>query len=234
MAKKKGRRILRFLLINVPLAFLLITVSDVLIHKWLPVRVTPLMVKRMVEFKDEDTFNTQKKWVSIDEISPAMMKAVIASEDNRFEEHNGFDFKELKKMAKDHAEKGKKIRGCSTISQQTAKNCFTWCGDNLFRKISEAYWTWLIESIWGKERIMEVYLNVIEMGKGIYGVEAAAQAYFKEPASKLTLQQSALIAASLPDPLHRSVTKPSAYMKKRQKDIVSLTSKLRYPDWIKK
>lgn len=232
MADKNVRRRLRLLPAKILLAFLIITAGDVLVHKWLPFRLTPLMLKRMVEYRDDSSFKTRNKWVSLDEISPAMMKAVIASEDNRFLEHNGFDFKELKKMARDHKEKGKRIRGCSTISQQTAKNCFTWCGDNMFRKVSEAYWTWLIEAIWGKERIMEVYLNVIEMGKGIYGVEAASQTYFNEHAYMLTLKQSALIAATLPDPLHRSVTNPSSYVKSRQRAIISLVSKLRFPDWV--
>lgn len=232
MARKRGKRILRILLLKVPVAFLLLSVCDVFIHKWLPVRVTPLMVKRMVQFSSDSTFRTQKKWISIDEISPELIKSVIASEDNRFEEHNGFDFKELKLMTKAHLEKGKKLRGCSTITQQTAKNCFTWCGDHLFRKVAEAYWTWLIEIMWDKERIMEVYLNVIEMGRGLYGAEAASRRYFNAPASALTLQQSALIAAALPDPLHRSVTNPSNYMKKRQRDIISLVSKLRFPEWV--
>lgn len=232
MTIKRVKKKLGLLLVYALAALLVLSAGDVFIHKWLPVRITPLMVKRMIEFRDDNAFKTRKKWVTIEEISPNMIKAVIASEDNRFEEHKGFDFKELQIMRKEHREKGKRIRGCSTISQQTAKNCFTWCGDNIFRKICEAYWTILIENIWGKERIMEVYLNVIEIGKGVYGVESASRLYFNDPSSKLSLQQSALIAAALPDPLHRSVTKPSKYMRTRQNAITSLISKLRFPEWV--
>lgn len=132
------------------------------------------------------------------------IRAVIASEDGRFLEHHGFDFREMRKMLEEHLEKGKRIRGCSTISQQTAKNCFTFCSDTWFRKGVEAYYTVLIEYIWGKERIMEVYLNIAETGDGLFGAGAAARRYYGKDASQLTRRQAAAIACVLPDPLHRT------------------------------
>ena len=165
--------IAKLLLIKVPLAFIAVTVLWVFMLKWIPVWVTPLMVSRSIEYRNDDGFRTQKKWRSYEKISPEMAKSVIASEDNLFVEHNGFDWKEMKKAIKEHKEKGKRLRGASTISQQTAKNVFLFPSRSFVRKVFEAYFTLLIEWIWGKERILEVYLNVAEMGKGIYGAEAA-------------------------------------------------------------
>jgi monofunctional biosynthetic peptidoglycan transglycosylase len=142
--------------------------------------------------------------VDIENISPVMVRVVMASEDGRFMEHWGFDLKELAKVIREHKAKGKKIRGCSTISQQVAKNCFTFCGHSWWRKGFETYYTLLIELLWSKERIMEVYLNIAEMGKGIYGVEAAAQKYFDKSAANLNTHQAVCIACVLPNPLVRS------------------------------
>lgn len=147
--------------------------------------------------------------------------AVIASEDNRFATHNGFDFIEIKKAMKEN-ETRKRKRGASTISQQTAKNVFLWPASSWIRKGFEVYFTWLIELCWSKERIMEVYLNSIEMGKGIYGAEAAARHKFKTTASKLTAGQSALIAATLPNPIRFDSAHPSSYIQHRQKQILKL------------
>lgn len=218
-----------FLFVKLPLAFIALTLLWVLALKWLPVMVTPLMVRRAIEYREDQNFRTKHKWVSIEKISPEMMKAVIASEDNLFVKHNGFDKKAVEQMLKDHKEKGKKIRGCSTISQQTAKNVFTWSTRSVTRKVFEAYFTFLIEKIWGKERIMEVYLNVVELGKGIYGVQSASNLYYDKPASKLTSSQAACLAACLPSPLTRTPQKISA---KRRDAIISLTHKIEYPDWI--
>ncbi len=135
-------------------------------------------------------------------------------------------------MQKEHVEKGKKIRGCSTISQQTAKNCFTWGTNTWIRKAFEAWWTILIETFWGKERIMEVYLNIIETGKGIYGVQSAALAYYGKDAATLTRDEASLIAACLPDPLRRSPAKPTKYLRQRQSTIGSLSRKMAVPDWL--
>ena len=174
--KQEGMKkwLAKLLLIKLPLAFIAVTVLWVLMLKWVPVWVTPLMVSRSIEYRSDEDFRTHKKWRRYEKISPEMAKAVIASEDNLFAEHNGFDWKEIRKAIEDHKKKGKKLRGASTISQQTAKNVFLWPSRSFVRKAFEAYFTILIEWIWGKERILEVYLNVAEMGKGIYGAEAAA------------------------------------------------------------
>ncbi len=224
--------IAKLLLIKLPLAFIAVTVLWVLMLKWVPVWVTPLMVSRSIEYRNDDTFRTHKKWRRYEKISPEMAKAVIASEDNLFAEHNGFDWKEMKKAIEDHMNKGKKLRGASTISQQTAKNVFLFPSTSFIRKIFEAYFTMLIEWIWGKERILEVYLNIAEMGKGIYGAEAAAKAFFGKTASDLSREEASLIAACLPNPISRHADKPSQYVSKRAGQIRNLIPKIAYPEWI--
>lgn len=222
----------KLLLIKLPLAFIAITVLWVLILKWVPVMVTPLMISRSIEYRNDDSFRTHKKWRCYERISPEMAKAVIASEDNMFAEHDGFDWEEMKKAIDEHRDQGKKLRGASTISQQTAKNVFLIPSRSFIRKAFEAYFTLLIEWIWGKERILEVYLNVAEMGKGIYGTEAAAQAFFGKSASELTRNEASLITACLPNPLERHADKPSKYVSKRAGQIRSLIPKIAYPEWI--
>lgn len=160
-------------------------------------------------------------WVPFNEISKNLPLAVIASEDNRFATHNGFDFQEIQKAIKEN-EKRKRRRGASTISQQTAKNVFLWPQSSWIRKGLESYFTVLIELFWSKERIMEVYLNSIEMGKGIYGAQAVAKYHFKTTAKKLTAGQCALIAATLPNPIRFNSAKPSSYIVKRQNQILRL------------
>ena len=159
-------------------------------------------------------------WVPIEKISPSLPVAVMASEDQRFLEHHGFDFDAIGQAIKER-QRGKRQRGASTISQQTAKNVFLWPGGGWFRKGLEVYFTGLIEIVWGKERIMEVYLNSIEMGDGIYGAEAVAQLHFGYEASRLTRANCALIAATLPNPLRFSSKNPSAYMLRRQTWILN-------------
>ena len=190
----------------------------------MPVYITPLMITRSIENDDE----MQHKWVPIEEISENMALAVVSSEDNLFMSHLGFDFDQIQK-AIEEAEKTGRQRGASTISQQTAKNVFLWNGRSWVRKGLEAYFTVLIELIWGKERIMEVYLNSIEMGPGIYGAEAVAQAHFGKSASKLTRREAALIAATLPNPLKYSSKNPSKYMRKRQRQITRLMGLVENP-----
>lgn len=224
--------IAKLLLIKLPLAFVAVTVLWVLMLKWVPVWVTPLMVSRSIEYRNDDTFRTQKKWRRYERISPEMAKAVIASEDNLFAEHNGFDWKEMRKAINEHKTKGKKLRGASTISQQTAKNVFLFPSRSFVRKAFEAYFTLLIEWIWGKERILEVYLNVAEMGKGVYGAEAAARAFFDKNASELTRREASLITACLPNPIDRHADRPSQYVSKRAGQIRSLIPKIAYPEWI--
>lgn len=158
----------------------------------------------------------------MEHIAPSLSLAVIASEDQLFPEHWGFDFKAIEKAVKNNnsTKKKKRIKGGSTISQQTAKNVFLWPGRSWVRKGFEVYFTMLIEGLWSKERIMEVYLNVIEMGDGIYGAEAASQAYFHKPAERLSQGQAALIAAVLPNPLKWSPLKPTPYILGRQAWII--------------
>ena len=188
----------------------------------MPVYVTPLMVIRSVQQVFSGDKPTWKHtWVSFDKISPNLPMAVIASEDNRFAEHNGFDLVEIKKAMKEN-ETRKRKRGASTISQQTAKNVFLWPQSSWVRKGLEVYFTFLIELFWSKERIMEVYLNSIEMGNGIYGAEAVAREHFHKNASKLTPEECALIAASLPNPRKFNSSRPGNYMLKRQKKILYL------------
>lgn len=198
----------------------------VVLYRFVPVYYTPLMFIRMVEQKKEDKpVKLEHKWVPLEDISQQMVQAVVASEDNLFLAHNGFDFDQIQK-AQDDAKTGKKLRGASTISQQTAKNVFLWPGRSYIRKGLEVYFTVLIEFIWGKERIMEVYLNSIEMGNGIYGAEAVATAHFNKRARQLNKSEAALIAASLPNPLRFNSSRPSPYMLKRQAKIMSLMDKI--------
>lgn len=157
----------------------------------------------------------KRDYVSGNELSPHIKLAVMASEDQVFPQHGGFDWKSIDKARKHNDKKPAKVRGASTISQQTAKNVFLWQGRSWVRKGLEVYFTKMIEWIWGKERILEMYLNVIEMGKGIYGAEAAAQAYFDKPAARLTRREAALIAACLPNPKKYTVKPLSHYVSKR-------------------
>lgn len=202
------------------------SILSVLLFKFIPVPVTPLMVIRCIEqVFDGEKPKLKHDWVPFQKISPNLVRAVIASEDNRFLTHSGFDFIELKKAIKEN-EKRKKARGASTISQQTAKNVFLWPGHSFIRKGFEAYFTVLIELLWSKERIMEVYLNSIEMGDGVYGAQAIAENNFRTTAAKLTKYQSALIAATLPNPIRFNSAKPSPYILKRAGQIQRLMPKL--------
>ena len=206
MKLRKPFRILR----NLILFFFISSIGAVIFYRFVPVYVTPLMIIRSV-----------KQLVSGDKISPSLPMAVIASEDNRFASHNGFDMIEIKKAMKEN-ETRKKKRGASTISQQTAKNVFLWPQSSWIRKGFDVYFTFLIETCWSKERIMEVYLNSIEMGKGIYGAQATAKYKFKTTAAKLTRGQCALIAATLPNPIRFDSAHPSPYIKRRQGQILRL------------
>ena len=196
------------------------TLLAVVALKWVPVYYTPLMFTRLIDQKSEGKeLKLSHSWVPLNEISENLSLAVIASEDQRFMEHSGFDFEQINK-AIDEANAGKRQRGASTISQQTAKNVFLWQGHSWIRKGLEAYFTLLIEWVWGKERIIEVYLNSIEMGDGIYGAQAVAEEHFGKNAAKLTRAESALIAATLPSPLKRNSARPSSYMLKRRQQIL--------------
>lgn len=198
------RKLLDIVLIWIPAAFLVLSILWVTAYKWIPVKWTPLMLKRTIEFAGEKDYSNIQEWVELDEISPLLVNTVILAEDQRFYSHNGFDVVELKRMKEDHALRKKELRGCSTISQQVAKNCFTFGSRTWTRKAIEAYYTVLIEFIWGKERILEVYMNIAETGKGLYGVEAACRRYFKCTAEELYLDDAVALACVLPKPLART------------------------------
>ena len=210
------------------------TVSNisVLIFRWLPVPVTPLMLLRLPEqlFSDKSV-RLQYRWVPAEEISMNMPWAVMASEDQLFMEHHGFDFKSIKLALQHNSGKSRRTLGASTISQQTARNVFLWQGRNWVRKGLEAYFTLLIELYWSKERILEVYLNVIEMGNGIYGAEAAAQHYYKHSAQKLSMNEAALIASVLPNPRKWNPAKPVPYVFMRQRKILAQMRNIEQPYW---
>lgn len=203
--------------------FFIISIGLTIIYRFVPVPVTPLMLIRCYEQKvDGKDMTLKKDWVSYDEISPALPLAVVAAEDQLFLDHYGFDFTAIEKALKSNEKKSKrkKMKGASTISQQTAKNVFLWPSRTWVRKGFEVYFTGLIEIFWSKQRILEVYLNVVEMGDGVYGAEAAAQYHFKRSAAKLNRDQSALIAACLPNPRKWSASKPTGYTSGRQSWIL--------------
>ena len=222
------KKIKRFVILTL-VAFCTMCTSWVLLYKWAPVKWTPLMLKRTVQNIGEKGYKNTRTWVDLEDISPIMVRAVMASEDGRFMEHWGFDLKELIKMKKEHKSKGKKIRGCSTISQQVAKNCFTFCGHSWWRKGFETYYTVLIELFWSKERIMEVYLNIAETGKGVFGVEAAAQKYFGCSAAKLNTHQAVSIACVLPNPLKRNPKTVSQKNQSKYNITYKRTGQTAYP-----
>lgn len=216
---------------KIAILFFEISFLLIVIYKFVPVPFTPLMVTRAYDQnKNDEEIICIHNWVSLDDISPNMVKAVIVSEDGTFLRHYGFDFKAMKNAFKNN-NKGRRIKGGSTISQQTAKNVFLWQGRSYVRKIFEAYFTVLIEIVWGKERIMEVYLNSIEMGDGVYGAEAATQHWFQKKAFSLTKNEAAGIAAILPNPRKYKATNSSSYINRRKSKIIkhmSYVGKLNY------
>jgi monofunctional biosynthetic peptidoglycan transglycosylase len=191
----------------------------VILYRWLPVYVTPLMVLRTLDYAIEGKWvPIQKDWVPLEQISPNLLKAVIASEDPKFLSHNGFDFEAIARAI--DANKKRRIKmGASTISQQTAKNVFLYPSRTYWRKGLEAYFTLLMETFWSKKRILEVYVNVIELGPGIYGAEAAARYYWKKPATKLNLDEAQLFAAILPNPRKWNPKRPTNFVLRRRNFI---------------
>ena len=219
------RKVLKHLLRLIG-SLVVLSILFVLFYKFVPVPFTPLMLIRSSEQKKEGLKPViLHKWVPLEEISFHLQRAVIASEDQRFFEHKGFDLEQIQKARKEN-ETRRKPRGASTITQQTAKNVFLWPRSSWFRKGLEAYFTVLLEIFWSKERILEVYLNSIEMGKGIYGAQAVAREHFNTSARALTRYQASLIAATLPNPLRFNSRTPSAYILRRSREI------LRQMDWI--
>ena len=196
--------------------FFITSIISVIVFKWIRVPITPLMLIRNVEqLANGKSLKLKHHWISIDDISPKLQLAVVCSEDQNYLKHYGFDMGAIQKALKEN-EKGKRIRGGSTISQQTAKNVFLWHGRSYLRKGLEAYFTLLIELVWSKERIMEVYLNSIEMGDGVYGAEAASNYWFHKSANELTKEEASAIAAILPNPLKYKASPANAYITKRK------------------
>lgn len=213
--KGLGKLIWRIVKLTLILFFTL-SILGVIAYRYINPPFTWLMITRGFERKaDGKDWKVAKEWRNFEEISPYMSRAAVAAEDQTFLNNIGFDFKAIQRAAKKN-QKGKKVIGGSTITQQTAKNVFLWSGRSWIRKGFEAYFTLLIEIFWSKQRIMEVYLNVIEMGDGIYGVQAAAQEYFHKDARFLTRSQCAAIASIFPSPLRWSATKPTKYVRHRQ------------------
>jgi monofunctional glycosyltransferase len=212
------KRIKHFSLLAALISFIL-SIIIVILFKWLPVYFTPLVFLRAAENAlDGKWTKAQKTWVSIDQISPYLQKAVIASEDPKFLLHSGFDYEAIGKAI--HSNKKRKVKvGASTISQQTAKNVFLYPSRTYLRKGLEAYFTILIETFWSKRRILEVYLNIIELGPGIYGAEAASQHFYKKAASKLSAGEAHLFAAILPNPRVWDPKRPTNFILRRRKSI---------------
>ncbi|MDF1673612.1 MAG: monofunctional biosynthetic peptidoglycan transglycosylase [Vicingaceae bacterium] len=195
--------------------FFAISIVSVVVFRWVSIPVTPLMLIRCVEQKTDDKeMKLDKTWKPLEELSPHLQLAVVCCEDQNYLKHNGFDFGAIEKAMK-HNKTNKKKRGASTISQQVAKNVFLWPSRSWVRKGFEVYFTFLIEVFWSKERIMEVYLNVIEMGDGIYGAEAASKAYFKKSSISTSKREAATIAVTLPNPRKFNAKKPTRYLNKR-------------------
>jgi monofunctional glycosyltransferase len=195
------------------LLFALLVVS---LFKWVDPPITSFMIRDKLDaLRKKEKITLRREWADINNISPSAQIAVIAAEDQNFSDHHGFDFEAIEKAIK-HNQRSRRIRGASTISQQVAKNLFLWPGRSFMRKGLEAYFTTVIELLWSKKRILEVYLNTVELGKHTFGVEAASKLYFNTSAKRLTSEQAALLAAILPDPHHFSAHDPSPYIMSRK------------------
>lgn len=209
-----GRRLFRsvaFLIV----AFLIVTIAPVAILRFVHPIGSMFMLRASIAAAGDATYRTQYEWVDLSHISANAALAVIASEDQLFPDHHGFDLESIRKAVESNG-RGKRIRGASTISQQTAKNLFLWSGKSYFRKALEAWFTVLIEAMWPKTRILEVYLNIVEFGRGVYGVETASRKFFHKSAAQLTRSEAALLAAVLPNPRRLRVDRPSAYVLSRR------------------
>lgn len=226
MAKLSPFKRFRPLLVKCLLAVLLMPVLAVLVFRFVRPPFSALMAERRVaSWFSRGNYSPAYRWVSINKISPAMRLAVIAAEDQSFLDHYGFDWDAIQR-ALHHNERSARTRGASTLTQQTAKNLFLWSGRSWTRKGVEAYMTVLIEILWSKRRILETYLNIVEFGDGIYGVEAASQRYFRKPASRLNQEEAALLAAVLPNPHRFRVNAPSGYVRERQQWILQQMDQL--------
>jgi monofunctional glycosyltransferase len=227
---KKGKRLLaRRILVRTlkVLACLLVLSAEItMVLRWVAPPTTAVILERRLDaFLRGRKYIVDSRWVRWDQISSDAALAVIAAEDQNFAAHHGFDFGSMQKALNDH-ERGRRLRGASTISQQVAKNVFLWSGRSFFRKGLEAYFTVLIEFTWPKRRILEVYLNIVELGDGVFGVEAAGRRYFRKSAAQLQPQEAALLAAVLPNPLRLKADRPSDYVEERRSWILQQMEQL--------
>lgn len=206
---------------------LIATIVPVVLLRWIPPVTSAVMISKSIAslWSDKKGYNTRYKWTSWDKISPHAGIAVVAAEDQMLPEHLGFDLESISDALEKHS-RGKRLRGASTISQQVAKNLFLWSGRSFIRKGLEAYFTILIEAAWPKQRILEVYLNIAEFGRGIFGVGAASEAFFKKPPLKLTPSEAALLAAVLPNPIRLRADRPTKYVYVRRDWILDQMAQL--------
>jgi monofunctional biosynthetic peptidoglycan transglycosylase len=222
------------IILKVLLTFIFLSILSVVLLKWINPFTSSIMIQRKIEaiFTLKARQMIAYEWFSYNHISKQMALAVVAAEDQNFPNHFGFDFEQINKALKQH-ERGRRLRGASTITQQVAKNLFLWEGRSFIRKGLEAYFTLLIELLWSKERILEMYLNIIELGDMIFGVGAASQIYFKKLPDKLTRNQAALLTATIPNPKRFSVRHPSGYILRRQSWILGQMSTLGGTSYLK-
>ena len=228
-----GRLLRRLLLLAVSLV--LLSIGLVIVLRWVNPPTSAFIVEARWQSwfdKDPQPWQLRQDWRDLTALSPQAAIAVVASEDQKFPTHAGFDLQQIR-IALDEAERGGRVRGASTISQQVAKNLFLWSGQNLLRKGLEAYFTVLIEALWPKQRILEVYLNYAQFGRGIYGVQAASKVFFHHDAATLQPAEAALLAAVLPNPLRLRVDAPSAYVRRRRDEIVAQMQALGGPAWLR-
>ena len=225
------KRWIKILLIYIPLSCLLTSLAFVVLLKYVPVKHTPLMAIRSWGHRNQPDFQTRKSWKTIDEMGSNIVMAAMAAEDIRFQIHSGFDWAAIQAARENNKGKGA-LRGGSTISQQTAKNVFLWPERSWLRKALEAYFTVCIEWIWGKQRIIEVYLNVVETGPGLYGVESAAQYFFNKSTHALTEEEAALLVSCFPNPKERDPRQPSLESITRQQFVYNIMQRLPVPKWL--
>jgi monofunctional biosynthetic peptidoglycan transglycosylase len=238
MAKKSGNKAVRFFKNSIRVTLQVITVAMqwafllIVLYRVVPVPLTPLHIARLFDQTEEGKpLRLTKDWTSIEHLGQPICKAVLAAEDGRFFEHFGFDFEQMQKAIENSLEKGRKLRGASTITQQTAKNLFFTPQRSWIRKVPEMGITVLLEVLWTKRRILEVYLNIIETGEGIYGMQAAAIEYFDKPCDKLSKRECALIASCLPNPRTRKPDKPTKFINRKAARVQRGMKKIELVGW---
>lgn len=232
-SRPRRRRLLRRILVWLPMAFVLVTVLQVLVLRWVPPMASAFMLARRLDalVANDGDFRLEYQWRNHSQISRHLPIALVAAEDQKFPAHHGFDFAAIDQALR-HNRNGRRVRGASTISQQVAKNLFLWQGRSWLRKGLEAWYTVLIEAMWPKRRILEVYANIAEFGDGVYGAEAAAQRFFRKPAAALGPAESARLAAVLPNPKKYSARHPGPYVQRRARWIERQVRRLGGPSYL--